>query len=301
MKIVVAGGCGYIGSVFVPELLKAGHAVKVIDRMFFGRNLPPEIEVLDCDTRAVNETQFYRVDRVYDLAGLSNDPSCELDPRLTIDVNFRGAIHMARTARAAGAGEYVYVSSCAIFGDGIGSGEDRPLTEYARAKQAVENAIQRMWGAQCFTPRVATAYGMAPRMRFDLGPNLMALHAARTGTLEVWGSGEQWRPFVHIRDVARLLSWGHVPTRIGSRESTITINDLAHRVADVTGAQVSQRSDLPTDTRSYRPNFRDGLTEVRLEDGVREVFEAVRDGAVTDGPETRTVGRYKQLIGEGKL
>lgn len=304
MKILVAGGCGYIGSTLVPELLKLGHEVAVLDRQYLGRNLPEGVDVINGDTRAVTESHFYRVDRVIDLAGLSNDPACDLSQDLTVENNFRGAIHLAATAYRAGVPRYTYVSSCAIYGDTGEAVHPNPLTEYARAKYAVEIALQRMWrgDVQLSIPRLSTVYGLSPRMRFDLAPNLMTLHAVKRGVIEVHGEGTQWRPFVHVRDVARFLAGdqpGSIP--VGSNEQTMQAKTLAEKVAAVTGAQVVYRTDMPTDTRSYKPDFWPGMAQVSIEDGVMEIAEALRDGRLTDGPFSYTVQRYKQLRAEHQL
>lgn len=303
MKILVAGGCGYIGSVLVPMLIERGHDVTVLDRQYLGRNLPASVEVIHGDTRAATESLFYRVERVIDLAGLSNDPACDLDRDLTVENNFRGAVHLASTAYRAGVASYVYVSSCAIYGD---SGETmlaNPLTEYARAKHAVEHAVERIWSrGTCAIPRPATVYGLSPRMRFDLAPNMMSLRAARGQPIEVWGEGTQWRPFVHVRDVARFLCDTPGTDLVGSNEQTMQASTLAERIAAVSGGTVVYRRDMPTDTRSYRPFFlRNGIASVSLEDGVREIVDAVREGRITDGPFSYTVQRYKQLRAEHQL
>lgn len=303
MKILVAGGCGYIGSVLVPMLIEQGHAVTVIDCCYFGRNLPDGVDVVVGDTRAITETHLYRVDRVIDLAGLSNDPSCDLRSEVTIENNFRGAVHLAATAYRSGVSYYTYVSSCSVYGDTGEQVHVNPLTEYARAKYAVERAIKRFWGdPRLSIPRLATVYGLSPRMRFDLAPNLMTLHAVRRGVVEVYGEGTQWRPFVHVRDVARFLCNPRPDSvDVGSNDMTMTAKALAERVAAVTGAQCIHRLDMPTDTRSYKPDFWRPSGTVKLEDGIREIADALRAGTVTDGPMTRTVERYRALITEGQL
>lgn len=322
MKIVVTGGAGYIGSVLCPMLAQAGHDVTVIDRMLFETTLPLDVRVVKKDTRAVDVADFYGVDRVIDLAGISNDPSCDLNPGITIDYNFRGGLNVAQKAFLAGVPSYVYASSCAVYGQevaaevhdrpwGSENGPVNPLSEYARSKVAMERALRRLWGhEEMFTAdaltifRFATVYGVSPRMRFDLAPNLMALHAWQKRPIEIWSSPNTWRPFVHVRDVARILTLDMprhraMTANLGSAEMTMTIAELATRVAArrITTIDVNP---LTADQRSYRPTFTmlgmdPQFQFTKLEDGIDEILAALDEGTVKDGIHARTVERYKAL------
>lgn len=318
MKIVVTGGAGYIGSVLCPMLVSYGHDVTVIDRMFFETTLPPAVRVIKKDTRAVDVTDFYGVDRVIDLAGISNDPSCDLAPALTIDFNFRGGLNVAQKAHLAGVPSYVYASSCAVYGQADASvctenGPVNPLSEYARSKVAMERALLRLWGHEgMFSDdhltifRFATVYGLSPRMRFDLAPNLMALRAWQGKPIEIWSSPATWRPFVHVRDVARIIAMDHGRHRgmlanLGSDGMTMTIDALARSVAFRRPTPIELKVNA-ADARSYRPSFTmlgmdpSQFTFTPLEDGIDEILAALDAGTVKDGLHTRTVERYKHLI-----
>jgi nucleoside-diphosphate-sugar epimerase len=294
-------------------LVEAGHEVVVIDRMFFETTLPPEVRVVKKDTRAVDVADFYGVDRVIDLAGISNDPSCDLNPALTIDYNFRGGLNVARCAYSAGVESYVYASSCAVYGQSTGlCGEAHsalnPLSEYARSKVATERALTRLWKCTDFGLtifRLSTVYGLSPRMRFDLAPNLMALRAWQQKPIEIWSAPDTWRPFVHVRDVARIIAMDNRRHRgmlanLGSSHMTMTVADLAQRVAARRPTPIELKVDT-ADARSYRASFTAlGIDRTRfefttLEDGIDEILAALDAGAVKDGINARTVERYKYL------
>jgi nucleoside-diphosphate-sugar epimerase len=179
--VLVTGGAGYIGSVVTEQLLDAGHRVRVLDRLFFGRHLLAPLEkrdgltIVKDDIRYVGPEVFEGVDVVMDLAGISNDPSADLAPGITEDINFGGAVHTGRLAKEAGVGRYIYSSSCSVYGHngaesaygngnghGNGNGNDHRLVEtspkapvslYAKTKIAAEDELLRMHDSGCTTTR----------------------------------------------------------------------------------------------------------------------------------------------------
>ena len=126
--VLVTGGAGYIGSIVTELLLEAGHRVRLLDRLFFGRQLLAPLEkregltILRADIRYADASAFDGVDVVMDLAGISNDPSADLAPAITEDINLAGAVHMATLAKAAGVPRYIYSSSCSVYGQGDAAG-----------------------------------------------------------------------------------------------------------------------------------------------------------------------------------
>jgi nucleoside-diphosphate-sugar epimerase len=150
MHVLVAGGAGYIGSVLVPLLLEQGHRVTVLDRLYFGDTLAKPIaahrdalRVVKGDIRTFAPSLLKGIDAVVDLSGISNDPSCELEPELTKSVNVEGGKRLVVLAREAGVRRYAYSSSCSVYGHGEGLGlretsKLHPVSLYARAKVEVE-------------------------------------------------------------------------------------------------------------------------------------------------------------------
>jgi nucleoside-diphosphate-sugar epimerase len=321
MHVFVAGGAGYIGSVLVPLILEGGHRVTVLDRLYFGDTLGrasarwgEKLRVVRGDVRAFDRTILAGVDAVVDLSGISNDPSCELEPELTRSVNVDGAKHLASAAIEQGVRRYVYSSSCSVYGHGEGLGltetsARHPVSLYARAKAEVEDSLRATKGMEVCILRLATVFGLSPRMRFDLAINVMTKNAYVGRRITVDGGGRQWRPFVHVRDVARAFELGVTRPasevagqtfNIGSDASNVQILNLAFRVRDaVPGTEVVHAPTDP-DLRDYNVSFEKvhralAFTAERgVDDGIREVLAALREGAID--PDDRRWYTLKQYV-----
>lgn len=326
MHVFVAGGAGYIGSVLVPMLLEHGHRVTVLDRLYFGDTLAPfaqrfgeRLRVARGDVRAFDRSLLTSVDAVVDLSGISNDPSCELEPGLTRSVNVEGAKRLARAAREQGVRRYVFSSSCSVYGHGEGLGlvessVCRPVSLYARAKAEVETFLLEMGAAsrgalEVCALRLATAFGVSPRMRFDLAINVMTKNAYVARRITVDGGGRQWRPFVHVRDAARAFELAltlEAPKvagevfNVGSDQNNVQILNLAFRVRDaIPGTEVVHAPTDP-DLRDYNVSFEKihralpFRAEHGVDDGIREVLGALREGAVD--PDDRRWYTLKQYL-----
>src|SRR3989304_4933784 len=214
--VLVTGGGGYIGSVLTAGLLGAAHAVTVLDRFFFGREVldavapNPRLRIVQDDIRWCPPEVVNDVDVIMDLAAPPTAPAGELDPARTLEINHEGRVRMARLARDRGASRYILASSCSIYGfqDSVVLDETSPpdpLTTYARANLLAEQDTLLLTrpGFAVVVLRQATVYGLSPRMRFDLAINGMVLGLHQTGRIPVLRDGTQWRPFVHVRDTAR--------------------------------------------------------------------------------------------------
>jgi len=327
MHIVVTGGAGYIGSTLVPELLSTGHRVTVIDRLYFGDSPlaaaiarhPQELRLVRADVRRVDPRAFEGIDALVDLAGISNDPSCELDPELTRSINLDGALRVARLAQAAGASRIVFASSCSVYGHGAGLRlmEDSPLAPvslYAHCKAEVERGLfdlARTTGIGVTALRFATVFGLSEKMRFDLAVNVMTKNAYVARKITVDGGGQQWRPFVHVRDVAeavcRALSAplervkGQV-INVGSNDNNIRIKNLAYRVRDIVAGTEIVMAPTDPDLRDYNVSFERiaSLLDFRpsrsIEEGITEILGALKSGAVDpDDRRWYTLRQYQFL------
>ena len=325
--ILVTGGAGYIGSILVPKLLECGHVVRVVDRFYFGPESlasaraehPDRLTLHRADVRRLDGAVFEGVDGVIDLAGISNDPSCELDPMLTRQVNYEAAVSTMRRAREAGVKRYVLASSCSVYGRGEGIGLTEtsalnPVSLYARCKADAEAALLSMRGPG-FCPtilRLATVFGLSPRMRFDLAINVMTKNAYTRSQITVDGGGKQWRPFVHVADVAETMQFvldadlGRVDGQVfnvGHDDSNVRILNLAYRVRDaIPGTQIVMAPTDP-DLRDYNVRFEKlwGLLMGRsfrtIEYGIEEVLGALRAGQVDpDDRRWYTLAQYRFLL-----
>jgi nucleoside-diphosphate-sugar epimerase len=326
MHVLVAGGAGYIGSVLVPTLLDKGHRVTVLDRLYFGNTLAKvqekantRLRVVKGDVRSFSQAILQGVDAVIDVSGISNDPSCELEPGLTKSVNVDGGKRLGMLAREAGVKRIVYSSSCSVYGHGteLGLSETsprNPVSLYAKAKAEVEDFLMQMGKdsggeLEVVALRLATVFGLSPRMRFDLAINVMTKNAYVNRRIMVDGGGRQWRPFVHVRDVAQAFCLalegdskkvaGQV-FNIGSDTSNTQILNLAFRVRDaVPGTEIVHAPTDP-DLRDYNVSFTKahevlGFRETQgIDDGIREVLAALKGGQLD--PDERRWYTLKQYL-----
>lgn len=328
MRIFVTGGSGYIGRILVPYLLEKGHHVTVIDRDFLSSSgierMYSEMGVrfFRDDIRYFDPNLLRDHDAVVDLAALSNDPSGDLDPIRTWDINYIGRSRVARLAKKLGVAKYVVSSSCSVYGfrDDIAdeNAQPNPLTTYAQANIAIEGDTLMLKDKE-FTPtalRFATAFGYSPRMRFDIAINAMTLNAAKSGKVRLMRDGEQYRPFVHVKDISRsiltvLLAESDKVSgeifNVGADALNVKLKDLAQTVMKNTGISDGPEWYGDPDTRSYRASFKKALSalnftaEVTVEDGVREIMDKIREGVLEDTPESHTVEHYKKLLSAKEL
>ena len=322
--IFVAGAGGYIGSVLIEALLDAGHRVRAFDRFFFRTALladletRPGLEVLRGDSRSVQASVFEGVDVAMDLAGISNDPSCDLNESITTDVNINGAQHLATTAKRAGVPRYIYSSSCSVYGQGgtdVASEDSatNPVSLYAKSKVAAEQALLSL-ADQAFSPTIlrnATIYGLSRRMRFDLVINLMTLYAYKNRRIHVMGGGKQWRPLVHVSDASlAFITVMEAPLdrvagqtfNVGSNEQNYQVYQIAQMVRDVVPHTDLEVVPDDPDRRSYRVEFSKiaGVLDYKVRktpyEGIVEIKQALERGKVEDTIATRTVEYYRYLI-----
>jgi len=327
MRVLVTGGAGYIGSILVRELLNKGYDVIVIDRLFFGReplnDVEDRVKIIKDDIRWFNPEILDGIDVVLDLAALSNDPSGELDPNKTIEINYKGRVRVANLSKKKNVKKYVLASTCSVYGfqDGIldENSQTNPLTTYAKSSLMAEREVLPLANEK-FTVTVirkATVYGFSYRMRFDLAVNGMVRTLWKTGRIPVMRDGTQWRPFIHIKDVARAYTLiiesdpelinGEI-FNVGSDEQNIQIFNLAKMVAEACNQEFKYEWYGSPDNRSYRVSFkkiREKLgfkAKYTIADGAREIWQAISDGKLNpDDPKTITVNWYKHLIEMQKI
>src|SRR5436190_3107467 len=216
--ILVTGGGGYVGSALVPELLRHGYCVKVLDLFWYGENVFGEhnehlcLERVKLDIRdsAKLKQALKGVDAVIHLACISNDPSFELDPGLGKSINYDAFAGLLQGSIDQGIKRFIYASSSSIYGvketpDVREDAEPMPLTDYSRFKLDCERdllAHPGLKGMECVIVRPSTVCGYAPRLRLDLTVNILTIHALVNHKIRIFG-GKQLRPNLNIRDMAR--------------------------------------------------------------------------------------------------
>jgi len=332
MHVLVTGHRGYIGGLLVPRLQAAGHQVTGADSDLyrgcdFGRHVPPR-ETRATDIRDITVADLEGFDAVIHLAGLSNDPLGDLDPELTDAINTRATLRLADAARSAGVARFLFSSSCSNYGasaTGDWLTEDAPLnpvTPYAVSKVEAEAGLDGLAG-DGFSPvflRSATAYGVSPRIRFDLVVNNLTAWAMATGQVRLKSDGSAWRPLVHVADIAHAFECALTASRdrvhrhafnVGRNEDCMQIRTLAGKIRDtVPGTEISFASDAGTDRRTYRVDCSKiagiGFTpRWQVESGIAELRDALRAMLVPvdafEGPRFGRVAHIRHALANGRL
>jgi nucleoside-diphosphate-sugar epimerase len=208
-NVLVTGSEGYIGSVIIPLLINRGYNVVGYDTCFYYEgNLTgfrfPKYRLIKKDLRNLEYDDLNGINAVIHLAALSNDPLGKLDESLTYDINYRASVRLGEIARDHGIEKFIFASSCSLYGALLDEeSPSNPQTVYGKSKIMAENELSNL-ADDTFSPtfmRNATAFGISPRMRFDLVVNNLTGFAKTTGKIMILGDGKPWRPLVHVHDI----------------------------------------------------------------------------------------------------
>jgi nucleoside-diphosphate-sugar epimerase len=208
MRVLVAGGAGYVGSALIPKLLERGYDVDVVDLFWFGNSLPAEVHIINQDIFDLQVKDLKDYDQVVFLAGLSNDPMAEFSPSKNFVFNAAAPAYLAYIAKQAKVRRYIYASSCSVYGytENELFDEDRPVSSsyaYGISKLQGERAVVQLIDNDfsVIALRKGTVSGYSPRMRFDLIVNTMFKCAMQDGVIRV-NNPATWRPILSINDAA---------------------------------------------------------------------------------------------------
>ncbi len=335
MRVLVTGHLGYIGTVLTPMLVRAGHDVIGMDSDLYARCTFPQggtifdVPTIRKDVRDAESGDFVGIDAVVHLAALSNDPLGDLRPQLTDDINHRASVRIAMLAKMAGVRRFVFASSCSNYGQSGDrmideTGALNPLTAYGQSKVLSERDISNYADSR-FCPvylRPATAYGVSPRLRFDIVLNNLVAWAYTTGKIHLKSDGTPWRPIVHIEDISRaFIAALEAPVdavfdqafNVGQTAHNYRIRDLAQIVAEVVPQCTLEFADgAGPDKRSYRVSFekiRRQLPAFKPQwdarAGAEQLYKAYRASGVTlqqfEGPRYQRISHIKSLVADGIL
>ena len=331
-KILLVGGAGYVGSVLAEELLARGYALRIVDRLYYGedglRDVRDRVELIRADMRTVSPEVFEGVSAVINVAGLSNDPTAEYNPRANHEMNTLATQKLAVLCKEHGVRRYVFASTCSIYDRGVGDGEKdvlqdetshvMPRAAYSRSKYDAERLLLEM-ADDDFCPvilRKGTIYGFSPRMRYDLVVNTFVRCALSGQPLTLHYGGEMWRPLVDVRDVARAyITCLEADEELVRGEifnvsfQNVRVSELALRVREglrLAGVDVEIRADYGyRGVRSYRVSARkighvlNVHPKVTIEESVANMVARIRSGGYTDFDNPRYYNiRWMKLLEE---
>jgi nucleoside-diphosphate-sugar epimerase len=294
MKILVAGGAGYIGSVLVPELIERGYEVEVIDLLWFGNHLPEGVSVVERDLFKCKEADLEQYEQVLFLAGLSNDPMAEFDPAMNFIFNAALPSYLAFTSKNAGVKRFIYASSCSVYGYTLNElyDEESPTTcgyPYGISKLQGERGVMQLEDGDfsVIALRQGTVSGFSLRMRLDLIVNTMFKYAMKEGRITV-DNPSIWRPVLDIRDAAtaylRAIQANYSVSgvyNVSSGNYTVgQVGDMVkHEVEKLTGRKISIVLKNKEDFRNYKVTIEKSRTylgfqpQYAIEDIVNDLYE----------------------------
>lgn len=315
-NVLVFGGAGYIGATLLRRLLNRNVPVTVLDSMEYGDasldefKHSPMLTIIKGDTRHIEEIVplIRNASTVVHLAELVGDPLCAMSPQMTMEINYLATLSIAQICRHLQVNRFIYMSSCSVYGSSANpetilteESELAPVSLYARTKINCEHALLSMADAN-FSPcifRLGTVFGLSPRPRFDLVVNTLTAKAVTEGAIGIFG-GNQWRPHIHVDDVARAIEYA-LDARLETIANQIfnvagdnlTIDRVGELVIEALPGTAVKYEDTRVDIRNYRVSsnkINDILgfrAEKNVADGIIEIADAIQSGQIEDCNDTR--------------
>tara|TARA_B110000444_G_C18823028_1_gene588771 strand:- start:844 stop:1797 length:954 start_codon:yes stop_codon:yes gene_type:complete len=310
-KIIVTGGLGYKGSVLVKKLLNKGYIVTVIDANWFGNFLKAHtnLSIIRLDTRLIDTLPSFDADVIVHLAAVANDPSSEINSKLTWETSTLATMKILEKMKNDGVSQIIYASSGSVYGikdeDKVTENLDLvPITDYNKSKMITERILlsyKKYFSMQIIRP--ATVCGVSPRMRFDLSVNLLTMQALKNNLINVYG-GNQIRPNIHIDDITNLyVDCVENPSKYqgiyNCSFENLSILEIAEMISKETGAEIKVTKS--NDPRSYRM-CSDKLTDAgfvpkkSVIDAIREIKYLYDKNLINDNEKFHNLNWMKKNI-----
>ena len=314
MNILITGGCGYTGSVLVENLLKDNHKVIVVDTMWFGNSLKRQnnLKIIKMDIRNYDKIPLRNISTVVHLANIANDPSVELNPNLSWEVNVLATQKLIENCKKNNVRQFIYASSGSVYGFKKEKKVTEelsllPISTYNKTKMIAERVLMSYSNKiNLHIIRPATVCGLSPRMRFDVSVNMLTLQALKKKVITVFG-GKQIRPNIHINDLVRVyihfIKKPNLPSGFyNAGFENISIENLAKKIKNQIDCKIIINKNN-NDIRSYRQNsdklLKTGFKNIyKVSDAISEIKDSFYNNSLKVLPSSYTVNwmKKKKLI-----
>lgn len=307
-NVLITGGAGYVGSIITRKLLDNGYNVRLLEKFTFGLDSikdiinHPNLEIIIgnlLEKEDVDKSLDGELDSIIHLAAIVGDPACAVRADLAVETNFVGTMRLARQAKESGIRNFIFASTCSVYGSSESgilteTSELNPVSLYAETKIDAESGLLGLAGQE-FKPimlRFGTLYGISPRMRFDLVINTLTKKLFMEGKCIIFG-GDQWRPFVHVSDIANVLEKIMISLEskdldnvynVGSTKENYQMRDVGKLFEEHFPDKNIEYVEEVKDKRSYHVDFSKLEKELNftntktVTDGIIEIKKALTDG-----------------------
>ena len=310
MKILVTGGCGYVGSKLVPYLYNKGHEITVLDALWFGNYLEhrPNLNIIRGDIRDLSGLENESFDIIIHLANIANDPAVDLNATLSWEVNVLASYRLAEFALKCGCKQFLYASSGSVYGvkdePKVTENLDLvPISTYNKTKMIAERVLMSYASSlkiHCIRP--ATVCGWSPRMRLDVAVNILTFQALTKNEITVFG-GDQTRPNIHINDMIRVydhfITNPQLPSGFyNAGFENLSIAEIADMISKKIGSKIVVKPS--NDPRSYN-QCSDKLVntgfipEHSVNEAIDDLISKYKNGNLVDSQDWHTVKKMKIL------
>ena len=310
MHILITGGCGFTGTLLTNDLINLGYKVTVIDTQWFGNYLLPKkkLKVIRLDIRNHKKISLNNVDVVVHLASIANDPSVELNPKLSWEVNVLATQKLIENAVKSGVKQFIYASSGSVYGVKKEKEVTEelplvPISTYNKTKMISERVLKSYENdikLHCIRP--ATVCGFSPRMRLDVSVNMFVFQALKYKSMTVFG-GNQIRPNIHIQDLVNVYKYFiSNPNLLGGFYNAgfenLKIIDIAKKVSKIIPSKIVIKKNI--DPRSYRQNSNKLLSKGFIQkfsvvDAIKEIREKYKSKQFRESNRCYTVKWMKKI------